>query len=68
MWNAIFVLLALLFAGLALWSPLEGWNALFWVIAAGFVVLLVFTASGAIGRHRAREEAAERPSGPPPSS
>lgn len=60
MWNAIFVVLALVFAGLALWSPFKDWNALFWVVAAGFLAVLAFSASGAIGHRRAEEERAEK--------
>jgi hypothetical protein len=59
--NALLVLLALLFGGLALWSPFEGWNALFWVLAAGCLGLLAFTVSGAVGRHRARRAGDEGP-------
>lgn len=61
MWNALFVLLALVFAGLALRSPFEGWNALFWVLAACFVALLAFSVSGAIGHRRAEHERADKP-------
>jgi hypothetical protein len=60
MWSAIFAGLALACAALALMGP-EAWNAFFWVAALVSLAALGLTASGAIGRHRSKDEPARTP-------
>jgi len=63
MWSALFAILAVISALLAVHPALHAWNAFFAVLALAFASVLVFVLAGAVGRMRSGHEAREGPRG-----